>query len=80
MTTVAASGVVIVSIALFKKPQPSPFVARSSENLTSADVIGVPSLNLTSVRSLIVQVNLSAACEELFASHGETVLPSWLIM
>lgn len=55
-------------------------LASSSENFTSAEVIGVPSLNFTSVRSLNVQVSLSADCVQLVASHGSTDVPSLLPM
>src|SRR5262245_19428868 len=79
MTTVMSSGAVTVSIALLTNSQP-PLVelASSSENLTSAEVIGVPSLNFTVGRSLNVQVSWSADWVQLSASQGSTVRPSLL--
>jgi hypothetical protein len=44
--------------------------------LTSADVIGVPSLNVTFLRSVNVQVSLSVDWVQLVASQGSTVFPS----
>src|ERR1700712_3360962 len=79
ITTVAASGVVIFSMAeLMNSQPPLVLLASSRENLTSADVIGVPSLNVTSVRSLNVQVSLSADWVQLVASQGSTEVPSVL--
>ena len=80
ITTTSEDGVEILSIAVLRNPHPSPAVALSNENFTSADVIGVPSLNLISVRSLIVHVTLSEPTVALFASHGLTSLPSAVIM
>src|SRR3978361_1095616 len=77
ITRVLASGVVIFSMAELMNSQP-PLVelASSSETLTSAEGIGVPSLKVTSVRSLKVQVSLSADWVQLVASHGSTEVPS----
>src|SRR4051812_32075700 len=80
ITTVLSSGVETEAIAALMNSQP-PLVplASSSENLTSADVMGWPLLNLTLSRSVRVHDSLSADCFQLVASPGLTVLPSLLL-
>ncbi len=53
-------------------------LALSRENLTSLLVIGEPLWNLTPLRSVKVQVSLSALWVHLVASHGSTERPSLL--
>src|SRR6202000_2471117 len=79
-TTVSGSGAVTSLIAVLMNSQP-PFVALdwSIENLTSAGVIGSPLWNFPPLRSLNVQVRLSADIWKLSASHGRTLWPSGVI-
>ena len=79
ITTVLASGVVMVSKAELMNSQPPLVVLASSrENFTSAEVIGVPSENLTPSFRWNVQVSLSSDCSHDSASQGSTLVPSAL--
>ena len=81
ITTVFASGVVMVSNAELMNSQPPLVVLASSrENFTSADVIGVPSENVTPCLRWKVQVSLSSDCSHDSASQGSTLVPSALPM
>src|ERR1700704_2060407 len=76
--TVIGSGAWTSLMALYGSFQTLrwPARARSSETLTSFDVSGVPSENLTPGRRLNVQVNPSADVSHLVASAGSTAAPS----
>ncbi len=77
MTTVDGSGASMFLMATSRNSQPpSVLRALSSENLTSAEVIGEPLLNFTPCFSLNVQVSLSSDSVWLSASSGATSLPS----
>src|SRR3954468_22712783 len=79
ITMVAGSGVVTVSMAeLMNSHPPVVPLASSRENFTSAEVMGVPLLNLTPCLSLNVQVRWSSDWVQLSASHGSTLWPSVL--
>ena len=55
-------------------------LALSRENLTSLLVMGEPLWNLMPLRSVKVQVSLSALWVHFVASHGSTERPSLLPM
>src|SRR5262249_32025935 len=78
MTTVEASGALTVSMALSRYPKPPVSArARSSENLTSADVITLPFENLTLGRRWNVHESWSVETSTLVANHGSVNLPSF---
>src|SRR5207253_3371819 len=76
-TTVLGLGASIRLIAASRYPQPFACARASSiENLTSAEVIGLPFENLTPLRSLNVYVFPSLDLVYEVASHGFRVVPS----
>ena len=73
-TTVSGFGVVMLVMASSMKPQTDVLaIARSKENLTSAEVIGWPFENLTPWRRWNVQASLFA--ERLYPVASQGVKP-----
>src|SRR5579872_5271963 len=75
-TTVEASGAVTVMPASRNEGLPLMLISRLKENSTSADVSGVPSENLMSLRSLNVNVFASDDAVYELATSGTGVAES----
>src|SRR5215472_8867356 len=75
-TTVELSGALTVTPSSRKDGLPLMLISRLKENATSADVSGVPSLNLMSLRSLNVYVVASDEAVYELATAGTGVVTS----